>query len=296
MSIYLGPKPKSINPNWPDHQYDKITCLIDGSQHKSLAKYLTMLGSSKSLYLKKFPDAPIISQKTRENYQRAANKPEAKKKRSETITKLNHSDSQFQEKRIKGFKKFLDSEKGSEYKKLASERTKKQHRETDLDDKIRNYFKTTFVGSKDQKRRSNFMKENNPSFNDTSVKKRIKTQIKNNSLHNNGYPIHKFRDSKLFYQSSYELDFLEYCVDKLGIDIKNIKNGKHFITENDHYVSDFILFDKYNVEIKSSYIEQIQLDKNPTLLIERHKTVEEKGYIWLYIKDKNYSELDLLFN
>ena len=61
-----------------------------------------------------------------------------------------------------------------------------------------------------------------------------------------------------------------------------------------YYLPDYILDNKYIVEIKSWYIEAKQMAINPNVIIEKQELVERLGYKWLYILDKNYAKLDLL--
>jgi hypothetical protein len=95
-----------------------------------------------------------------------------------------------------------------------------------------------------------------------------------------------FSDS-LYYQSSYEKDFLELCqsigiIDKVtrGPVIKYEINRVKKIHFPDFYISEYNLI----VEIKSSYYYNKYLDKN----IKKMNASIEIGYNYLYIINRNY--------
>ena len=104
----------------------------------------------------------------------------------------------------------------------------------------------------------------------------------------------KVKDFKsISYQGTYELDFLKY-MDNLSIlnDVSKLSTIKYFFNgKNRVYYPDFYL-KKYNliVEIKSSYYYNISLDKN----LAKQKSCIEQGYNYLFILNKDYSELFLL--
>lgn len=126
-----------------------------------------------------------------------------------------------------------------------------------------------------------------------------KTKIRNatlkqieNGLHSSN-PFckkHKFKDTDLHYQGSYELDFLNKYYDKL-----KIENGKNFYyiidNKNKIYISDFYL-PQYNViiEIKSNWTYNNNILKN---LLKR-ESVLNSNINFLFIIDKKYNDLDLL--
>jgi len=100
----------------------------------------------------------------------------------------------------------------------------------------------------------------------------------------NGYHILNFRDSELYYQGEYELDFLNTYFDKItikrGNSIKYIFNNKECIYHPDFYFEDLNLI----IEIKSSYWFDIHKDKN----LEKEKICKENGYNFIFILDKDY--------
>lgn len=103
------------------------------------------------------------------------------------------------------------------------------------------------------------------------------------------YEIHQFRDTNLFYQGTYEKDFLDKYYNK--IEIVKIKEIDYiYKNKNKKYFSDYYL-PKYNliIEIKSSYTFERYKNKN---LVKEKKCIE-LGYNFLFIIDKNYSEFEI---
>ena len=103
----------------------------------------------------------------------------------------------------------------------------------------------------------------------------------------------KYYNYKLFYQGSYEKDFLEY-LDNLDI-LDNVSRGMpikyKFDGKNKIHYPDFYL-EKYNliVEIKSSYYYNKYLDKN----ISKMNKCIELGYNYIFIINKNYTILNYI--
>ena len=108
-----------------------------------------------------------------------------------------------------------------------------------------------------------------------------------------GLKIKKFKNYDIFYQGSYEFDFLEYC-EQLGL-INSIKRGPtinyDFCDRNHVYFPDFIFKDLV-IEIKSSYIYKLHFNKN----ITKQKYCIDNGYDHIFIIDKNYIEFDKKIN
>jgi len=99
----------------------------------------------------------------------------------------------------------------------------------------------------------------------------------------------KYKNTNLFYQGSYEKNFLELCenlniLDKIkrGFSIKYKLNDNEFIYFPDFYLERLNMI----VEIKSSYWYKAHENKN----IAKQKTCEELGYIYLLIIDKKYMD------
>lgn len=103
----------------------------------------------------------------------------------------------------------------------------------------------------------------------------------------NGYKINKYED--LYYQGTYELDFLEKYY---HIGIKRCESIKYQYENIEHiYFPDFY-FEKLNliIEIKSSKWYQEHLDKN----LAKQNACREQGYNFIFIIDKNYDTFDKL--
>jgi hypothetical protein len=101
-----------------------------------------------------------------------------------------------------------------------------------------------------------------------------------------GNKIVQYRDTDLYYQGSYELDFLEKFYDKLKPIDRGPSINYYYNNKNRVYHSDFYL-KKYNliVEVKSSYWL-----KKFKYLIEIQEIEVKKKYNYILIVNKNYDE------
>jgi len=120
-----------------------------------------------------------------------------------------------------------------------------------------------------------------------------KRMTENNPFLKNGFKSKKFNNGNLYYQSSYELDFLHFC-ESNGI-INLIENGGVYrILEQDRLYGNRTLTDfKINdieIEIKSSYI--LKKQGGIDVLNAKKRAVESTGKKYLFILDKNYLELE----
>ena len=138
----------------------------------------------------------------------------------------------------------------------------------------------------------------NPSQNDQIKQKKINTCLKNNGCE---YPqqnskIHKKQlqssfkiksYKELYYQGNYELDFLEKFYNKIKIE-NSFPIVYKYQTKNKIYHPDFYL-PEYNsiIEIKSKYYLNLNLNLN----LMKKQVCLDKGYKFIFIIDKNYSEL-----
>ena len=98
--------------------------------------------------------------------------------------------------------------------------------------------------------------------------------------------------SNLKYQGTYELDFLESYYNKVIIEKTN--PIQYQLNENTHYYHpDFYLPD-YNliIEVKSSYTYEYDLDKN----LAKNQYSIKSGFNFIFIIDKDYSELESIFS
>ena len=101
--------------------------------------------------------------------------------------------------------------------------------------------------------------------------------------------IWKFRNTEIWYQGTYELDFLNKYYDRFpdlmrGPSFKYSYLGKEKIYFSDFYIPSQNLI----IEIKSSYY--LKRDKN--MIKEKEKSVLKNGYKYIIITDKNYQILE----
>lgn len=160
-------------------------------------------------------------------------------------------------------------------------------------DDIKNKKKETYL--------KNWGVDNPSKSKDIKIKKE-KTSLKNwgvkycsqdkNILYSrikNGVLVRKYKD--LFYQGSYEKDFLEKYYDKFkitnGFSIEYEINHEKHIYHPDFYLPDFNLV----VEIKSSW----WLNKNKELCLIKEKFTK-RLYNYILILDKNYEEFEKFIN
>lgn len=300
--MYTGPSPNSINENYPDHTYEQIVCLVSGEQKRIIQdRYLQKFGYTKEIYIIEFPGAPLKSLAASESYRKSAMSEQGQKQRSNAMKNLNLHNKEFQENRKKGCDEFWNSDSSLVIRSAASEKAKIQHRTTDLNDCVRRYFTTAYIGSEDQLDRSVRATKNNPGSRPEVKKKIRETYIKNSELglHNKEtkFKKKKYKNTNLIYQSTYELDFLELCDSKNTLG--RIKNAPCFSDKNypyNFYAPDYMLDNKFVIEIKSWYIEKLQEKRCPGLLKKKEQLIIDKGYKFLYIKDKDYSELLNIFS
>lgn len=116
-------------------------------------------------------------------------------------------------------------------------------------------------------------------------------EILEKALHSSN-KIKNYKKTELYYQGTYELDFLKNYYDKIKIEngksIKYIHNN-----ENKYYLPDFYL-PNYNlvIEIKSTYYYKLHEQLN----ISKKEYTLKNGYNFIIIMDKNYDEFNKLIN
>lgn len=106
------------------------------------------------------------------------------------------------------------------------------------------------------------------------------------------YEIKKYLETELYYQGTYEKDFLDNYYNK--IEISKIDSIDYtFNNKNKRYFPDFYI-QKYNliVEIKSSYTYNRHKEQN----ISKEKECISQGYNFVFIINKNYSEFEKIIN
>jgi len=121
----------------------------------------------------------------------------------------------------------------------------------------------------------------------------VDNPMKNQEIFNkqqiNGFKAKRFeKDNTLIYRGTYELHFLETYFSKIkiqnGRSFKFIYNRKNKIYHSDYYIKSHNLV----IEIKSKYY----FEKYKKLNITKQKACIAQGYNFIFIIDKDYSELD----
>ena len=93
--------------------------------------------------------------------------------------------------------------------------------------------------------------------------------------------------SGLEYQGTYELHFIEWCIEN-NISITKCKTFAYKMNNKHIYYPDFYYEPmKLVIEVKSTYTYNYHLEKN----LAKQKAVLDAGYNFIFIIDKNYSEL-----
>jgi hypothetical protein len=301
--MYQGPDPKTVNLNYPNHTHELITCLINGEQKRIIQdRYLRKFGYTKETYLAKFVDAPLKSLAASESYRQAALNDGGMRARNMTRLNAEGPDGDFQKNRRKSRREFLDSDDSKEYRKYLSDKAKKQHDGQGLSDAVRAYFNERYQGSEHQEKKREAFLADNPVYREGVVDKARETYIRNHEagLHDDpkGTKKKQYKDTSLTYQSSYELDFLEYCESRGIIHlVQNAKTLRDNLYPRRYYLPDYIIAESTVVEVKSWYIQKLGEEKfGPAHLDEKRALVERKGFQWLYLLDKDYTELNALLN
>ena len=103
-----------------------------------------------------------------------------------------------------------------------------------------------------------------------------------------------YKDTNITYRGTYELDFIEFCI-KHNINIEQLKIGIEYKYENENriYFPDFY-YKPLNliIEIKSIYTYYADFYKN----MEKQDSCINKGYGFIFIIDKDYSDFLKLIN
>jgi len=117
----------------------------------------------------------------------------------------------------------------------------------------------------------------------------VEYALQNKDIHlkqqQNSFKLKKFKLTELYYQSTYELDFLKLCENHNIID--NVKNGNRYSYDNHFYFTDFSI-DDYEIEIKSTWI--LKKQGGIKVLNKKRKAVESANKQYIFILDKDYSE------
>ena len=107
----------------------------------------------------------------------------------------------------------------------------------------------------------------------------------------NRFKIRRYNDM-IYYQGSYEKDFLEKYYDKIIVNKPKsflyIMNNKNKYYHPDFYLPEFNLI----IEIKSRYTYELEYEQN----MLKKQTCILNGYNYIFIIDKNYIELEKILD
>lgn len=98
--------------------------------------------------------------------------------------------------------------------------------------------------------------------------------------------VHKYKDTILYYQGSYEKNFLDLFYNK--IDLIKIDKIEYFYKNKKKYYHPDFYYKKLNliIEIKSDYTFNSELDKN----LAKQQSCIDKGYNFIFIINKQYDD------
>lgn len=122
----------------------------------------------------------------------------------------------------------------------------------------------------------------------------VEHQSQNENIHKkqmfNGKRIKQYKDTNIWYQGTFELDFLEKYFNKF--EIQKAHSIKYeFNNKNKYYHPDFFIpFLNLIIEIKNSYYAKIDKDK---IDCKQNATINN-GYNYIMIVNKNYEEFEKL--
>lgn len=124
-----------------------------------------------------------------------------------------------------------------------------------------------------------------------------RTVIKTNE-ENKFLPIEKYEDTDLYYQGSYEKRFLDYCRSKGILHQLENSNAFKYLKEDrfagTRHLPDFKFGDDYIIEIKSTYIMNLQGGEK--VIEAKRRAVEVSGAKYLLILDNDFNEFDKLLD
>lgn len=114
------------------------------------------------------------------------------------------------------------------------------------------------------------------------------TEVLNIVLNIEGSCDGKYKDT-IYYQGSYELDFLEKYYDKFpdiqrGPSIKYEYKGKKKVYHSDFYIPSKNLI----IECKNNYLYKRDLE----IILHKKETTINSGFNWVLVLDKNYNKLE----
>lgn len=108
-----------------------------------------------------------------------------------------------------------------------------------------------------------------------------------------GYGVKIHKNTGLYYQGSYEKDFLDYCYDNNIEVIRGEKVKYKFNNKIKYYFPDFFLVN-YNliIEIKSDYYFNKHKEQN----LSKQKECINRGFEFLFIINKNYTNFNKIIS
>lgn len=109
----------------------------------------------------------------------------------------------------------------------------------------------------------------------------------------NSFRLKKYKDTQIWYQGSYELDFLERYYDEhidieRGPSIRYVFNDKNKVYHPDFYIPSLNLI----IECKNSYLARIDKDK----IEAKEKATVDCGFRYCMIVDEDYTKFDDMLN
>lgn len=112
-------------------------------------------------------------------------------------------------------------------------------------------------------------------------------------IQKSAFRIKKYKDTDIWYQGSYELDFLEHYYTKFpdierGPSIQYQYNNKTKVYHSDFFIPTLNLI----VECKNSYLA----NRNKLKLETKANACLKQGYNWVMIVNKDYTQFDLLID
>jgi len=111
--------------------------------------------------------------------------------------------------------------------------------------------------------------------------------IFNKSL-KSGFRSKRYKDTEIYYQGSYELDFLEKFYNKIPSLTRGPRISYYIKGKKHYYFPDFYISSKnLIIEIKSKYWNEKYLELNKI----KSKACSDKGYNYILLKDQNYRNI-----
>jgi len=261
--------------------------LSDGSGHKILVK-CDICGKEKYLQYRRYFKSFDVG-----GYYACSNKCNFEKKRDKLFSKESRKKTENTVMERYGVKTIMDSSEFRERLKNIFLEKYGVENPALLDSSTEKMKKTNLERyGVDNPSKSNIIKikKENTSLKKYGVKYHLQSPDHINMFKN----IKKYKSTDLYYQGTFELDFLEYCENNNILKyINNYRKGVKYIINNKDkvYFPDFFIEDiNLIIEIKSTYTYNADYEKNKL----KEKSCKDLGYNYMFIIDKNYEEFDNL--